>query len=607
AARQWLEKEPPQSITTWEDLISKFINKFFPPSRTTSLCNEISNFQQKFDESFHEAWDRYKDFLRACSHHGFTELHQLNNFYNALNPTDQDSLNAAAGGNLLEKSTQDVLAIIENKSKVRNSRSKLLVSQVKACDTNSNSEIAKLTHAVSQQTNAVTTAMTAMLTQFQATPPPAPVKVVEEICVTCGGAHPYYQFLATGGNTFLEFRDNIQGYVSSAVVNYNQGNPGYRSQGVANQIRPPGSGSLPSNTVASPKGELKAITTRSGLVTDGRTVPTPPKSITPEVDERVEETYTDPDLAEYTIKVPPPPPSGNPTFLPRQELTSPEVTNDIFDSEGCNVLSEKLPDLNYTKDLHPPIDDNLLSASINLMPLSVWKELGLPELIPTCMTLKLANRAICTPAEIAKDVFVPVGKFTFPPDFVIVDYESDHRPSGNPTFLPRQELTSPEVTNDIFDSEGCNVLSEKLPDLNYTKDLHPPIDDNLLSDSTTYSFNSFLEEFTDELALIHISFGYDDNLQFDIKSDLKEIEFMLYQDKDSSLKDSIDQKGFATLDAIFVDPILEMFTDEHTLDYSSPLKFDVYDDDFLEVESDAKNVYDDPFDSKERKSKSLNS
>nr|GEZ05974.1 reverse transcriptase domain-containing protein [Tanacetum cinerariifolium] len=170
AARQWLEKEPPHSITTWEDLLSKFINEFFSPSRTTNL-------------------------FRACPHHGFTELHQLNTFYNALNPADQDSLNAAAGGNLLERSTQDVLTIIENKSK---------------------------------QMSDVTTAMTAMLKQFQATPPPAPVKAVEEICVTCGGAHPYYQCLAACGNTFPEFRDNIQGYVSAAAVNYNQGNLGYR-------------------------------------------------------------------------------------------------------------------------------------------------------------------------------------------------------------------------------------------------------------------------------------------------------------------------------------------------------------------------------------------
>ncbi|GKE38950.1 reverse transcriptase domain-containing protein, partial [Tanacetum coccineum] len=68
-----------------------------------------------------------------------------------------------------------------------------------------------------------------------------------------------------------------------------------------------------------------------------------------------------------------------------------------------------------------------LGASINLMPLSVGKKLRLPELIFTCMTLELANRTICTPARITRDVFVPVGKFTFPADFVIVDYESDPR------------------------------------------------------------------------------------------------------------------------------------------------------------------------------------
>nr|GFC88890.1 hypothetical protein [Tanacetum cinerariifolium] len=95
-------------------------------------------------------------------------------------------------------------------------------SQVKACDTNSSSEMAKLTHAVNEQTIAVTTAMTAMLRQFQATQPPAPVKVAEETCFTCGGAHPYYQCLAAGGKTFPEFRDNIQEYVSAAAANYNQ-------------------------------------------------------------------------------------------------------------------------------------------------------------------------------------------------------------------------------------------------------------------------------------------------------------------------------------------------------------------------------------------------
>nr|GFD14517.1 hypothetical protein [Tanacetum cinerariifolium] len=70
--------------------------------------------------------------------------------------------------------------------------------------------------------------------------PPAQAKAVEEICVTCGGAHLYYQCLAAGGNTFPEYWDNIQGYVSAATENFNQGNLGYRPQGVANRMRPPG-------------------------------------------------------------------------------------------------------------------------------------------------------------------------------------------------------------------------------------------------------------------------------------------------------------------------------------------------------------------------------
>nr|GEZ92630.1 hypothetical protein [Tanacetum cinerariifolium] len=381
-----------------------------------------------------------------------------------------------------------------------------------------------------------------------------------------------------------------------------------------------GSGSLPSNTIANPKGKLKAITTRSGLVTDGPTVPTPPKSITPEVGERVEETYTDSDLAEYTIKVPPPPvqkykpPSQRDFVVHKRDSPHPnipypsrmlkqkqqekdekmlkallsnkeklqELANTPLNENCSEVILKKLPKKlrDPWKCLIPCGFSELkcksladLGASINLMSLSVWKELGLPELFPTRMTFKLANRAICTPAGIARDVFVLVGKFTFPADFVIIEYESDPRvpfilgrpflrtaralidvhgeemilhdgderltlnmkhdttsysnhpqresvnlinifnvssedflkvlvsnqPSGNPTFSAHQELTSPEVNHDIHDSEGCN-------------DIHPYFKDNPLSGSTTYSANSLLEEFTDELDLITYPPDYDDNL-----------------------------------------------------------------------------------------------
>nr|GEV82943.1 reverse transcriptase domain-containing protein [Tanacetum cinerariifolium] len=508
---------------------------------------------------------------------------------------NQDSLNAAAGGNLLEKSPQDALTIIENKSKVCNSRSKPIASPVNACDINSNSEIAKLTHAVNQQMSAVTTAMTAMLKQLQATLPPAPVKAIKEIYVTCGGAHPYYQCLAAGGNTFLECRDNIQGYVSASTSNYNQGNPGYRPQGIridmvknklrnemktsiqtslsnqTNEIKnmmasllqmntpsTSGSGSLPSNTVANPKGELKAITTRSGFVTNGPTVPTPPKSITPKVGERVKETYTDPDLAEYTIK---------------QEKDEVQIQKfwHMFKQLYLNItLAEALVLMPNELKCKALAD---LGASINLMPLSVWKELGLPNLILTRMTLELANHAICTPDEIARDVFVSVGKFTFPADFVVVDYESDPRV---PLILGRPFLRNARALIDVHGEEMILCDGDERLTL------------NMKHDTTSYSNHPHRES----VNLINIfNVSSEDCFEFDIESNLKEIEFLLYQGKDSNLKDSIDQTDLANLDDYFVDPTPEMFTNEHAPDYSSPSRFDVYKDDFLEVESDADNDF----------------
>nr|GEV78286.1 reverse transcriptase domain-containing protein [Tanacetum cinerariifolium] len=88
AARVWYNKEPLNSILTWDDLVNKFMNQFFPPSKTTHLKNEISRFTKKFKETFKEAWERFKKMLRACPHHGFTELIQIDTFYNGLNEND---------------------------------------------------------------------------------------------------------------------------------------------------------------------------------------------------------------------------------------------------------------------------------------------------------------------------------------------------------------------------------------------------------------------------------------------------------------------------------------------------------------------------------------
>nr|GEV76144.1 hypothetical protein [Tanacetum cinerariifolium] len=251
--RIWLDKEPPHSILTWDDL-----------------------------EPCYEAWDRFKDLLRACPHHSFTKLHQPDTFYNGLNPSDQDSLNSTAGGNLLERSTQDALKIIENKSRVRNPRNKPIVSQVKAGNVDS-SEMAKITDAVTQVTSAVATTMK----QIQA-PAPASVKAVEESFVTCGGAHSYRQCPATDGNTFTGYYDNIQRYENDVVMKNMQTqmtslkNSNIELKSMFGQFMKMntasslGLGSLPSNTVPNPQEDLKAITTWSGATLTGPLVSPPP-------------------------------------------------------------------------------------------------------------------------------------------------------------------------------------------------------------------------------------------------------------------------------------------------------------------------------------------
>ncbi|GJR45208.1 reverse transcriptase domain-containing protein [Tanacetum coccineum] len=220
------------------------------------------------------AWDRFKDLLRACPHHGFSELHQLDTFYNALNSNDQDSLNSAAGGNFLDKMPRDCLRIIESKSKVRHSRSKAIVAKVSTSNSTPG-----ISPDVAELKDMVKALLLDKKNQSQA---PATVKAVEESCVTCGGAHSYRNCPATDGNVY---RDNIQEYASqAAAVNYNQGNTGYPS--------PSGSGSLPSNTIANPKGDIKSITTRSGVSYNGSQVPPPPSSL-PKVVEHEPEVTTD--------------------------------------------------------------------------------------------------------------------------------------------------------------------------------------------------------------------------------------------------------------------------------------------------------------------------
>ncbi|GJS10624.1 reverse transcriptase domain-containing protein [Tanacetum coccineum] len=186
-ARDWLDKEPPRSILTWDDLVSKFINQFFPPSKTTYLRNKITTFYQEPNETFNEAWERFKELLRQCPHHGFSELHQLDTFYNSLNTNDQDALDSAAGGNFLDKMPREGLAIIESKSKVRYSRSRPNDSRAitnapssTSSPSNNSFEIQQMAALLEDKMNIRMSRLEKAISEKNATTPAIPDKAVEK-------------------------------------------------------------------------------------------------------------------------------------------------------------------------------------------------------------------------------------------------------------------------------------------------------------------------------------------------------------------------------------------------------------------------------------------
>ncbi|GKA26434.1 hypothetical protein Tco_0712543 [Tanacetum coccineum] len=124
-------------------------------------------------------------------------------FYNALNANEQDSLNSVAGGNFMDKMPRECLRIIESKSKVRNSRNKAVVAKVSS--NSSTPGISPDVAALITEVSELKSMMKTMLIDKQKAQALAPVKAVEQSCVTCGGAHSYKNCPATDGNVYRDF------------------------------------------------------------------------------------------------------------------------------------------------------------------------------------------------------------------------------------------------------------------------------------------------------------------------------------------------------------------------------------------------------------------
>nr|GEV92494.1 reverse transcriptase domain-containing protein [Tanacetum cinerariifolium] len=312
------------------------------------------------------------------------------------------------------------------------------------------------------------------------------VKAVTPSCETCGGPHSFNDCSITVGDT--------QNFMKMKTASSS------------------GSRTLPGNTITNLKEDLKGITTRSGTAYQGPTIPTTSSSL-PTVVKRETKATKDmvhptnngntkdvqppvvlteslilnsepvvaPIIDSIASPVSAPKPNQNhlnfnisfadalilmPKFGPSIKilLTNKDKLCELARTplnEHCSaVLLKKLPKQLRDPDKfliqceYPGMAECLaladLGASINLITLSVWNKLSLPDFSPTCMTLELADRSISRPVGVAEDVFVKVGTFHFPTDFVVVDFDADPRV---PLILRRSFLKTKRALIDVFEGE----------------------------------------------------------------------------------------------------------------------------------------------------------
>ena len=179
-AKHWLTSQPPDSITSWNDLVQKFLTKFFLHGKIAQLVQEINTFRQLEGESLLEAWDRFHELLRKCPHHRLTRWMKVHTFYNGVRNATRTVIDALAGGALMKKTTDQAYEILEDAATNTNQCLRDRITPVKAVGGTDNEVLSNLVTHVTQ--------LTKQLTRQQST-----ANAIQtspwELCEFCGGQH----------------------------------------------------------------------------------------------------------------------------------------------------------------------------------------------------------------------------------------------------------------------------------------------------------------------------------------------------------------------------------------------------------------------------------
>nr|GEV66833.1 DNA-directed DNA polymerase [Tanacetum cinerariifolium] len=444
------DRLPRNSINTFEQMAKMFLKKYFPPSMVTKLKNKITNFRQRPDESLFEAWEHYKLSIDRCLNHNMLPVTQIDTFYNGLTLRHRDTINAAAGGTFMKKATYMLREPIKVVILI-NLQLKSMFGQFMKMNTASSSGSGTLPGNTvtnpKEDLKGITTRSgnayqgRTIVTTFSSLPP-----VVErETEVTMDTVHP------TNNESTKDVHPLIV-QTKSPIMN--------SEPVVAPIIEPiaaPVSALKPSQRPLIPYPSILHDQKLRDKANDQR--------------EKFFQIFKDLNFnisfADALILMPKFGPTIK-TLLTNKDKLS-ELARTPLNEHCSVVLLKKLPKKLGDPDKFLIPCDFLgmaeclaladLGASINLMPLSVWNKLSLPDLSPTCMTLKLADRSISRSVRVAEDVFVKVGTFYFPSDFVVVDFDANPRV---PLILERSFLNKERALIDVFEANYNDMTANRI-------------------------------------------------------------------------------------------------------------------------------------------------
>ncbi|GJZ15510.1 hypothetical protein Tco_0551187 [Tanacetum coccineum] len=387
AASRWLRNEPTGSTKTWEELKTKFLNQYCPPSRTAKKMEEINNFQQEPDETLYQARERFKELLMKCPLHYLTEMQE----------TAEDA----------KKAIQEMVEYLQKwhngTFRRRSTETSDRLVAIQAQLNNLGREIKKVNEKVYAS---------------------------QVGCEHCKG--PYYTKdcpLKEEGKTLEEaYYTQFGGPFQDAAI---------RNQGasiktleiqigqMSKVLQERGFGSLPSSTETNLRDQVKSISTT--IKADSYSIRRIGSSqYTVSTGQNSKLLYKS-----RQMTVPFPSRLDNHYFEDEEGIYGPKFIEAYGASHINNTIPRKEKDpgsftlpcfINYTCFDNALVD---LGASVSIMPLATYLNLGLGELAHTRLTVELADKTIKCPKRIAENVLVGIGKFTFPVDFIILDMPED--------------------------------------------------------------------------------------------------------------------------------------------------------------------------------------